>query len=110
MLELNNSFVNGHCGYGGWTQLPDITIFVVDYTKGDGQDMPVQTQPFIRGYFLRESDFRIKKCDTNIDYRCNFSDYAILAQAYLSRTGQHHWNPDVDYYENGFIDLNDVAL
>lgn len=46
-------------GYGGWTQIDEDTIFVVDYTRGDGQDGPVPDNPFIRGYWLKKDDFTV---------------------------------------------------
>ena len=57
MLELEGSNWSTDYGYGGWVQLADDSIFVVDYTRGDGVDHPVTKKPFIRGYFLYESDF-----------------------------------------------------
>lgn len=63
MLEIEGSNKNSDVGYGGWTQLDDGTIFVADYTRGDGQDQPVQDMPLIRGYFLYEGDFEIPDPD-----------------------------------------------
>ncbi len=42
----------GDNGYSGWTQLPDGTIVITDYTDGN----PGAERPFIRAYRVREED------------------------------------------------------
>ena len=59
MLETEGSYKQSDCGYGSWVQLDDGSILVMNYTRGDGQDMPVQDKPFIRSYLLYEEDFLI---------------------------------------------------
>lgn len=46
MLERNASFVMADNGYSGWTQQPDGTIIVADYTRGE-QALP---HPVLRSY------------------------------------------------------------
>ena len=41
----------GDCGYTGWVQREDGTIFVVNYHKGGGE------QPYVKGYWITEGDF-----------------------------------------------------
>lgn len=55
MLEPEGSDWSTDYGYGGWTQLKDGSIYVVDYTRGEESSVP--KKPFIRGYRLYESDF-----------------------------------------------------
>lgn len=41
------------CGYCGWVQLPDDSIYLVTYLKDDGD------KAHIRGYRLREEDLML---------------------------------------------------
>lgn len=41
----------GDCGYTGWVQREDGTVFVANYHKGEGE------QPYIKGYWITERDF-----------------------------------------------------
>lgn len=52
ILDYNDSFSHADNGYSGWSQLPDGTIVVCDYTRGS----PAATKPFIRAYRLAEED------------------------------------------------------
>ncbi len=71
MLETEGSYKQSDCGYGSWVQLDDGTILVMNYTRGDGRDMPVQTKPFIRSYFLYEEDFVIPSNDEMLYLNAN---------------------------------------
>ncbi len=55
MMETEGASWSTDYGYGGWTQLKDGSIYVVDYTRGEGPNP--SAKPFIRGYRLYESDF-----------------------------------------------------
>ena len=58
MLEPEGADWSTDYGYGGWTQLDDGSIYVVDYTHGEeGTVEDRGGSPFIRGYRLYESDF-----------------------------------------------------
>jgi hypothetical protein len=48
-LERNGTFAAGNSGYSNWTQLPDGTVVVVDYTSGN----PPRSHPLLRAYRLR---------------------------------------------------------
>jgi hypothetical protein len=48
-LEKCGAFVNGDCGYSSWSELPDGTVVVVDYTTGN----PPAPRPLLRAYRLR---------------------------------------------------------
>lgn len=58
LVMLDQAF-SADCGYSSWTQLPDGTIVIVDYTTGsqdeyaDGTD---RKSPLIRAYRVTESD------------------------------------------------------
>jgi len=49
-LDRNGSFKQGNSGYSGWTQMPDGTIVIADYTNGN----PPAPMPFARAYITTE--------------------------------------------------------
>jgi hypothetical protein len=49
-----------HCGYSGFTQNPDGTIVIADYTVGGNGNKP-SSMPFIRAYVVTEDILTVKK-------------------------------------------------
>ena len=66
--------------------------------------MPVQAKPFIRGYWLYESDFDVSACVGN----CDLPDFSELAQAWGSNSEDDNWNALVDFDGSGNIDMDDL--
>ena len=54
-MEHNASFAAPNNGYSGWTQQPDGTVVVADYT-GTDKALPV---PVVRAYQLMPSDLKM---------------------------------------------------
>jgi uncharacterized repeat protein (TIGR01451 family) len=48
--------------------------------------------------------------DFNSDKRVNMADFEILANTWLSQSGDMEWNPKCDLDNNGQIDISDLAL
>jgi hypothetical protein len=51
-LDRNGTFAAGDSGYSGWTQRPDGSIVIVDYTTTDAGQWP----PFVRAYLTSEKE------------------------------------------------------
>lgn len=85
MMEPEGASWATDYGYGGWTQLNDGSIYVVDYTRGEGPNPPAK--PFIRGYRLYESDFEsVKPASALLHLEAAFPG-AASAEVWMPVTG-----------------------
>ena len=108
---------NTQVGSFGGVDANNINNLAGKYRAGYGTPFDLQELSGIEGLDINSIKYVriidavgcIQSADFNNDGFVNFSDYTILAAAYLSRTNEPRWNARCDIAEPyGIIDMNDI--
>lgn len=90
---------------------------VIDWQLAVTHNLPPDTGTIYGFYDVfptvdMSTGFEVNACDLNNDGLVNFSDFSVLALAWLSERGRDRWNPacDVSEIADGIIDHLDLAI